>query len=87
MLGPHSTAYAGNQKPNLVAVAGRYSVGRSLPGDHGTTDQVLDVLVEVGVLLEKHRTLHRVCRHSAQGQIENSIDSELNVLSSKLAAP
>ena len=80
MLGPHSIAYSGNQKPNLAVVGGRHSVGRSLLGGHGRTDQALDVRVGVGVLLEKPRTLHRVCRHLVQVPIGNSIDTELDVL-------
>lgn len=79
MLGPRLIAYAGNQKPNSIAVAGHYSVGRSLLGAHDRIDQALDVRVGVGVLLEKPRTLHRVCQHLDQVRIENSVDSELDV--------
>lgn len=80
MLGPRSIAYAGSQKPNSEAVAGRCFVGRSLLAGHGRTDQALDVRVGVGVLLERLRTLHRVCRHLDQAQIENSMNTELDLL-------
>lgn len=43
MLGPHSGADSGNPKPNLEAVAGHYSVGRSLLASHGRIDQALDI--------------------------------------------
>ena len=61
-------------------MAGRCSVGRSLLAGHGRTDQALDVRVGVGVLLERLRTLHRVCRHLDQVQIENSMNTELDLL-------
>ena len=87
MLGPRSIAYAENQKPNSVAVAGRSSVGTSLLRGHGEIDQALDVRVGVDVLLERPRTLHRVCRHLDQVQIENSIDTESDILQNSLTAP
>ena len=38
MLAPQSSAYFGSPRPNSEALAGYYSVGRSLLGAHGGID-------------------------------------------------
>lgn len=80
MLGPHSGAGSGNLKPSLEAVVGHSSAGRSLLEGYGRIDQALDIRFGMGVLLEKLRTLHRVCRHLDQGRIESPTHSELVLL-------
>ena len=80
MLGPHPSAYSENPKPSSVAVAGHYSVDGSLLGGHGRIDQALDIRLGVSFLLEKLRTLRRVCPHWAQVRIESSTHSDLDLL-------
>ncbi len=80
MLEPHSSAYSGNLKPSPEAVAGHDSGGRSLLRGRCRMNQDLDIRFGVGTLLERLQTRHRVCRHSDQARIENSTDSELNLL-------
>ena len=79
MLGSRSSAYSGNLKPSSEAVAGHYSVGRSLLGVHGRIYPALDIRFGVGALLERLRTLHRVCQHADQARIESSTYSELDL--------
>lgn len=62
ILGPHSIAYSGNPKPSSGAVAGQVSVGRSWLGGHCRMNQARDIRLEVGILPERLRTLHRVYR-------------------------
>lgn len=76
ILGPHSIAYSGNPKPSSGAVAGQVSVGRSWLGGHCRMNQARDIRLEVGILPERLRTLHRVYR----ARIESSIGRELDLL-------
>lgn len=80
ILGPHSSAYSGNPKPNSEAAPGYHSVGRSLLGNHGRIGRALDIRLAVGALPEMLRTLHRVCQCLDQGRIESSRYSPSDLL-------
>ena len=80
MLGPRSSAYSGNPKPNSVVADDHNSVGSCLLGAHGTLDQVLGVQLGVVVPLERLRILHQECQRSDQALIESSGHQGLDLL-------
>lgn len=66
--------------PSSDAVAGHYSVERSLLRDRGIIDQVPGIQFGVGTLLERLRTLRRVYRHLDRPRIESSTASKLELV-------
>lgn len=80
ILEPRSNADFENLKPSSVAVAGYCDAERNLLGGHGRIDQVPDIQLGVGVLLERLRTLHLICQHLDQARIESSRHSDLDLL-------